>query len=182
MTPHQHSEVGARRQHGRHGRLMRRSLKHLPFWLHTPLSTCILTLKIERLTVVLYDKTSSLSSANEAREELFCRKNRSIDNIPPTQNALLQHTQRAVYQAGIWTTSTQVHQVVSSPSEFGWSKSPTAESWVPVWITIPEVLKACNQLIRCACKGDCSRCKCAKANLSCSPLCSCKCFMNKLPH
>ena len=134
--------------------------------------------KIERLTVVLYDKTSSLSSVNEAREELFCRKNRSIDNIPPTQNALLQHTQRAVYQAGIWTTSTQVHQVVPSPSEFGWSKSPTAESWVPVWITIPEVSKACNQLIRCACKGDCSRCKCAKANLPCSPLCSCKCNQN----
>ena len=54
--------------------------------------------KIERLTVVLYDKTSPQSSVNEAREELFCRKNRSIDNIPPTQNALLQHTKRAVYQ------------------------------------------------------------------------------------
>ena len=40
-TPHQHSEVGARSQHGRR---MRRSLKHLPFWLHTPLSSGILTL------------------------------------------------------------------------------------------------------------------------------------------
>ena len=61
--------------------------------------------KIERLTVVLYDKTSSLSLVNEAREELFCRKNRNVDNIPPKQNALLQHTKRSIYQAGIWTTS-----------------------------------------------------------------------------
>ena len=110
--------------------------------------------KIERLTVVLYDKASPQSSVNEIREELFCRKNRSIDNIPPTQKALLQHTKRAVYQAGIWTTSTQVHQAVPSPSEFAWSKGPTAQSWVPVWITIPEVSKACNQLLKCSCKGD----------------------------
>ena len=131
--------------------------------------------RIERLIVVLYDKTSPLCLVNEAREELFCRKNRSIDNIPPTQNALLHHTQRAVYQAGIWTTSTQVYQVVPPPSEFSWSKAPSARTWLPVWITVPEVSKACSQLIKCSCKGNCIRCKCAKANLACSPLCSCKC-------
>ncbi len=136
--------------------------------------------RIERFTVVLYDKTSPLSSANEAREELFCRKNRSIDNIPPTQNVLLQYSQRAVYQAGIWTTSTQVYQVVPPSSEFAWSKATPGKSWVPVWITIPEVSKACNQLIKCACKGDCNRCKCAKANLACSSLCSCKCNQDSL--
>ena len=86
-TPHQHSEVGARSQHGRPFEHLHTDSDHFQ--------------KIERLTVVHYDKTSVLSSANEAREELFCRKNRSIDNIPPTQNALLQ---RAVYQAGIWMT------------------------------------------------------------------------------
>ncbi|KAG0715861.1 hypothetical protein GWK47_010975 [Chionoecetes opilio] len=33
--------------------------------------------------------------------KLFCQKNRTMENIPPTQQALLQHTKRAVYQAGI---------------------------------------------------------------------------------
>ena len=51
---------------------------------------------MERYVVVLYDKTSSLSFVNEAREKLFCCKSRTIDNIPPTQDALLQHTRRAV--------------------------------------------------------------------------------------
>jgi len=50
--------------------------------------------KIKRFTVILYDKTSPLSSANEARKDLFCHKSRSMDWIPSTQNALLQHTQR----------------------------------------------------------------------------------------
>ena len=57
-----------------------------------------------------------------------------MDRIPPTQNALLQHTRRAVYQVEIWTSSTQV------------------QSWQPVWMTIPEVSKACSELIKCSCK------------------------------
>ena len=66
-------------------------------------------LKLGRRTViVLYDKTSSLSSVNETRKELFCQKNRAMENLPPTQDALLQHVRRKVYQAGIWTTSTQL--------------------------------------------------------------------------
>ena len=61
------------------------------------------------------------------------------------QDALLQHVRRAVYQAGIWTMSTQAQQVVPSPQEFAWTKE--LKSWVPVWITIPEVSRACSQLI-----------------------------------
>ena len=131
--------------------------------------------RIERLIVVLYSKTCPLTSVNEAREELFCRNNRKMDMIPPTQDALLQHVQRAVYQAGIWTTSTQVQQVIPSPKDFAWSKDPLSQSWVPVWITIPEVSKACSELIKCSCKGECTACKCGKVNLVCSPLCNCKC-------
>ncbi len=63
--------------------------------------------KPERLAVVMYDKTSSLNSVNDARQELFCLRSRGMDRIPPTQDALLQHAKRAVFQAGIWTTSTQ---------------------------------------------------------------------------
>ena len=66
-------------------------------------------LKIERMTVILYDKTSPRSSVNETRRELFCHKNRAMDKLPPTKDALLQHTRRAVYQAGVWTMSTQTH-------------------------------------------------------------------------
>ena len=125
--------------------------------------------KIERFSVVLYDRTSPLTSVNEAREELFCRKNRAPDKIPPTQDALLQHARRAVYQAGIWTTSTQAQQIVPTPREFAWVKE--SDVWVLVWITIPEVSKACRELVKCSCSGNCSNCKCGP----CSPLCNCNC-------
>ena len=129
--------------------------------------------KFERLTVILYDKTSPLNSVNETRRELFCQRNRAMDKLPPTKDALLQHVRRAVYQAGIWTSSTEAQPVVPSPQDFAWTKE--SDSWVPVWVTIPEVSRSCRELIKCACKGDCSNCKCGKANLDCSPLCKCNC-------
>ena len=56
--------------------------------------------KLEILTVILYDKSSPVSSINQARKELFCHANRQMEKRPPTQDALLQHIRRAVYQAG----------------------------------------------------------------------------------
>ena len=87
--------------------------------------------------------------------------------------ALLQHVNRSIYQAGIWTTSVDSQQIVPSPEEFSWKKEDG--TWIPKWISIPEVSKACRELIRCTCKGVCKRCKCSKASLECTPLCNCKC-------
>ena len=129
--------------------------------------------RIQRFTVVLYDKTSCLNSVDEARKDLFCHKNQAMDKIPPTNNALLHHSKRAIFQAGIWTTSTEANPQIPSPHSFAWTKDE--EVWVPIWITIPEVSKACQELIQCCCKGDCRNCKCGRANLTCSPLCKCKC-------
>ena len=42
---------------------------------------------LERFVVLLYDRTGSV---NEARKELFTRKGRAIDVIPPTQAALIK--------------------------------------------------------------------------------------------
>ena len=53
--------------------------------------------RLERLTVVLYDRTSHLSTVNETRRKLFCQKNRAMDKLSPTRDALLQHIRRVVY-------------------------------------------------------------------------------------
>ncbi|KAG0711306.1 hypothetical protein GWK47_020863 [Chionoecetes opilio] len=96
---------------------------------------------LERFTVVIYDKTSPLVSVNEARKELFCQKNRTMENIPPTQQALLQHTKRAVYQAGIWTTCHQAQQ-----------QTPTAEAAVGHWMQ-KQSPGSCLELAACGSKG-----------------------------
>lgn len=41
--------------------------------------------KLERMAIVMYEKSSPLESVNEARMVLFSKRNRDLDNIPPTQ-------------------------------------------------------------------------------------------------
>ena len=40
---------------------------------------------LERMTVIMYDKSSPLASINETRMDLFCKHNRAIEKLPPTQ-------------------------------------------------------------------------------------------------
>ena len=54
-------------------------------------------------------------------KKFSAKKTQSMDKIPPTQDALLQHTYRALYQAGIWTTCTQAQPKIPSPEQFGWT-------------------------------------------------------------
>ena len=58
---------------------------------------------------------------NETRKILFTQKGRSLELIPPTRAALLQHVQRAVYQGEYcWGQATTPMAVLPSPSEWEW--------------------------------------------------------------
>ena len=116
-------------------------------------------------TAVLYDNTSSLESVNEQRRELFCQKNRTMENIPPTQDALLQHSKHVAYQSEIWTTSDLAQQQTPSLEGHGWTFDRESQSWLPVWSTPPLSSIACSELVKCGCKSDkgcCARCLCRK--------------------
>ena len=59
--------------------------------------------RLQRFVVLLYDRTSTKATVNEARKQLFIQKGRQFDNIPPTEAALAEHVKRTAYQAGyIW--------------------------------------------------------------------------------
>ena len=49
----------------------------------------------------MYIKSSPLLKVNDARQEIFCKKNQSMENLPPTKNALVQHIKSSVYQNGV---------------------------------------------------------------------------------
>ena len=52
-------------------------------------------------------KSSTATGVNNARLDMFARKQRLYQAIPPTRSALLQRVKRAAYQAGsIWSQST----------------------------------------------------------------------------
>ena len=62
--------------------------------------------ELERFVVLLYSRTCPLKRVNEARQSLFAQGNIIIENIPPSQVALLEHLKRAEYQAGhVWGQS-----------------------------------------------------------------------------
>ena len=55
---------------------------------------------LERFVVLMYDRTSQCQRVNDVRKVLFAQKGRTLENIPPTADALLQHAKRVAYQAG----------------------------------------------------------------------------------
>ena len=93
---------------------------------------------IERFVILLYDRTSSLKSVNEARQELFSTKSRSLDSIPPTRAALVNHAKRAVFQGGyVWQQTLLKEPVLPCPSQWGWQclgssldNSPTSKRFM----------------------------------------------------
>ena len=49
---------------------------------------------LERFSIQLYDRTSGLVNIDETRKQLFSRKGRAMNAIPPTR--VVQHIKRAV--------------------------------------------------------------------------------------
>ena len=78
---------------------------------------------IQRFVVLMYSKASEFTMANEARKEMFFQKNSNLDVIPPTENALFHHCQRAIYQTGVWGRCLETYQSLPVPSDFGGQRS-----------------------------------------------------------
>ncbi len=136
--------------------------------------------ELECFVVLLYSRTCQLSRVNDARQSLFAQSSRSLENIPPSQAALVEHIKRATFQGGfIWGQALQPRPVVPSPGDWGWARSGT--KWTPMWTSLSEALRSCHELIHCGCHKACrGLCKCSKANLQCTALCHCagKCHHN----
>eukprot|EP00733_Pompholyxophrys_punicea_P000081 Pompholyxophrys_punicea_v1_NODE_10_length_6905_cov_7.951686.p3 type:complete len:264 gc:universal NODE_10_length_6905_cov_7.951686:3470-2679(-) len=105
---------------------------------------------LQRYVVLAYDKGSLSESVNETRQHLFCRENRDMERIPPTEEALYQHALRATYQASVWAKSSQSYQSLPSPEGWGWVLQDNR--WQPFWSKNSEVSKSSPVLIKCGCK------------------------------
>ena len=109
---------------------------------------------LEHITVILYDKTSSLHHIDEARKEQFFQKGKTMERLPPTQDARVQHTKHVAYQPGIWCTSEHSEQRAPTPEGWGWTLNEENQSWFPIWNTLTLPFKACSELVKCTCKSQ----------------------------
>ncbi len=66
--------------------------------------------RFERFHVIMYSKSCSAATVNQARQKLFSHGLRSLEAIPPTQAALFEHLKRSILQACfIWSHADTCH-------------------------------------------------------------------------
>ena len=120
---------------------------------------------LETFVVIMDDRSSTATGDNNARLDMFARKQGQDQAIPSTRSALLQHVMHAAYQAGyVWSQSPLRHPETQSPAYWGWAKN--GDLWNVVWTTLPPIVESCQQLTKCGCKSDChGRCTCYRLGL-----------------
>ena len=124
----------------------------------------------------MYQRTSTITSVNVARAYLFSTGDRKIENIPPTQAALLEQVRRAVLQGGFtWRRYLNTTQILPDFTLWGWFVLNGV--YYPFWSTLQEAAAVCRELVKCGCQKGCvpTRCKCKKTSggLPCTLLCKC---------
>ena len=61
---------------------------------------------LERFLIIMYDRTTDVDDLNSARRHFFTKRFKSLELLPPTSDAFLQHIRRTVFQAvHIWGQS-----------------------------------------------------------------------------
>ena len=106
---------------------------------------------LETFVVMMNDRSSTAEGVDDARLDMFARKQRPYEAIPPTRSALKEHVKRAAYQAGcIWSQSTLSQPETEDPANWGWKKN--GDLWQIVWTELPPIAESCKQLTKCGCK------------------------------
>ena len=109
---------------------------------------------------------------SELRYMLFCSKNAQSSQLPPSEDALRLHVQRANYQAALWKKAMS-QEPIPSPSSHAWLLHDNTSS--VQWMNKDAAPPALLQLTVCHCKTQCNtmRCSCKKVSLSCTDACGC---------
>ena len=118
----------------------------------------------------------SCSHVNEARYEKFCAKKGKIESnqLPPCQNALRKHIDRANYQARVWKNCLVPYPQIPNPSGHGW-KLENSQFTID-WMTIPPAPDSILEFLSCNCTKSCdsNRCICRTNGLKCTDMCKLK--------
>ena len=54
------------------------------------------------MVIIMYSKSCGASRVDGASHHLFSKGTKSLENLPPTKAALIQHTKRALLQASFY--------------------------------------------------------------------------------
>lgn len=136
--------------------------------------------KLEAFTCLLYaTKVSSTNfKVNDLRYHLFCAKNGEIEShqLPPCRDCLVQHAQRANYQAAIWQRCLEHNAAIPSPEGRGWKierEGNDVDNLVVNWMSGQPAPQAILDMLSCNCAKKCAlpRCVCMANGLKCTDMC-----------
>ena len=128
---------------------------------------------IERYVLELYG-SPGMSLASARLDKFNKVKDNDLRSLPPSMDALYQHTLRACYQAGyLWRQSVK-ELVIPDPKDWGWEQDPVSAIIYPVLTTKQSQVTIIKFTKTCSCKtGKCKNCSCATAKLQCLSMCGC---------
>lgn len=114
------------------------------------------------------------SDINEALHHLFKMGNYSDESLPPTNDCLEKHVQRANYESFIWKRFLMPNILPGSAVEHGWQIN--SDELVVNWMSRKPAPDELFTMVNCACKTACSsnRHSCNKAGLPWTAMCKCK--------
>ena len=118
--------------------------------------------RLERWTVLVYSKNCDAELLNGAMKVMFTHSLKSLDYIPPTQQALFQHAKRALLAAAvIWKQSLSKIPKIPKPSNWGWEWNTRTNQWTDM----ADISHACSLLLHSGCVVACrGNCKCHRTS------------------
>ena len=118
----------------------------------------------------MYDRSSASTGADEARLDLFARKQRAHGAIPPARAALKGACETcclpnwdhlATYKCIKPQSSSRANW---GSSQLGWTQ--TGGTRQMCWTILPPIATNCQERTKCSCKKNCNkRCKCFQIGL-----------------
>ena len=128
--------------------------------------------KIEEFIRLLYS-VSETSLGADRLKKFQKSTDDDLRKLPPSREALLQHTKRACYQAGyIWQECLE-DLPLPDPKLWGWHFDEV-QGLIPLWLSALSPVDIETFVTTCGCKtAKCDSCKCASAGLTCIRMCVC---------
>ena len=127
----------------------------------------------ERFVAALY-KHPEEKKIDVVRYRVFCSSSGQSSSLPPTQDDLFKHCQRAAYQAAIWKRSCEAKPNVPHPRGHGRCVTSAGNLEVQ-WMDRKPAPDELLELISCGCSTGCiSRaCSWKGHGLRCTDMCKC---------
>ena len=110
--------------------------------------------EVEKFICHLYKAPQSDAGVDIAHYDLFKRGKKTLEQLPPTQDALDLHVRRANVQAAVWLQANKANMQLTNPALTGAWKEQDGHLEI-IWKTLPSVPESCNALITCQCTEKC---------------------------